>query len=314
MMGADGVNEDFTALVLYFTDATYEEIVKNSRKNDESTAREEQAFERVNKILQTRRVQGNPMVPGPMKGSNLPVIPVSHQLTQLEILLNYQDIPNYDAEVLAEVYNGEKGSFRAFIHGRKHEDLRFLLNSRGALPILHAPEEVALLNFAPTSNALPTWDADGLWYLSRTLADLQSGRDGAKEEKRLIAPEHYRIDSFIGRENPLGNRPDLQVQCSFQFHALREGVRMVKFDLVPDLQIQRVTFDGAEIPFVQESHGHDGSFYLQMPLAPVPGRTYDVTFDYSGSEILQTDIQAACRCAVSGIRCHPELRVAQLTI
>ncbi len=290
MMGADEVNEDFTAVVLYFTDSTYDEIVKNSRQDDESVSRQEQAFERVNTILQTRRMQGNPL-PAPTS-PGLVHIPVSHELTQLEILLNYQDIPNYDAEVLAEIYNGEKGSFRAFIHGKKHEDLRFLMNPRGALPILPSPEEVALLNFAPTSNALPTWDTDGLWYLSHTLADLQSGRDGAKEEKRLIAPEHYRIDSFIGRENPFGNRPDLQVQCSMQFHSLRPGVRMVKFDLVPDLQIQRVTFDGAEIPFVQESRGHDGSFYLQMPQALVAGRTYDITFDYSGGEILQSNVQS----------------------
>ncbi len=91
---------------------------------------------------------------------------------------------------------------------------------------------------------------------------------------------------------------------------------MVKFDLVPDLQIQRVTFDGAEIPFVQESRGHDGSFYLQMPARRSScGRTYDVTFDYSGSEIHRRRIfRVACRCAVSGTQYRPETKAAQLTI
>ncbi len=290
MMGADEVAEDFTSLVIYFTDSTYDEIVKNSRLEDDSSGKQEQAFRRVNKILQTRRVQRNALPPVPMKGSMLPQIAVSHQLTQLEEILNYQDIPNYDAEVLAEIYNGETGSFRAFIHGRKHEDLRFLVNPRGALTVLHTPEEVALLNFAPASNALPKWDGDGLWYLSHTAAELQSGRANSAEDKRLIAPEHYRIESFIGRENALGNRPDLQVRCSLRFHPLGEKVRMVKFDLVPDLQIQRVLFDGVEIPFVQESRNQDGSFYLQTPKALTKDRTYEVTFDYSGGEVVQTDI------------------------
>ncbi len=60
------------------------------------------------------------------------------------------DIPNYDAEVLEELYNGENpGSFRAFIRGKKYADLRFLLNPHGAVPVLPAPEEVALLDFDP---------------------------------------------------------------------------------------------------------------------------------------------------------------------
>jgi hypothetical protein len=289
MTGADEVSEDFTALVIYFTDSTADEIKEHSEEADESAQKQQQALKRVNAILQTRRVQQVPLISTSSRG--LAPAVVSHPLTQLERLLNYQDIPNYDAEVLTELYNNEKpGSFRAFIHGKKHADLRFLLNPHGALPVLQTPEEVALLNFDPASNATPSHDSDGLWYLSHTVAEVEAGRDSSTEEKRLIAPDHYKIDSFIRGENLLGNRPDLQVVCAMRFHALQDGVRMVKFDLVPDLQVQRLTFNKAEIPFVQESRGHDGSFYLQMPEPLMTGRSYDIAFEYKGGEILQSDV------------------------
>jgi hypothetical protein len=290
MMGADEVSEDFTALVIYFTDSTADEIKQHSVEADESAQKQQQALKRVNAILQTRRVQQAPLI----YTSNTLGLPVprfvSHPLTQLERLLNYQDIPNYDAEVLTELYNNEKpGSFRAFIHGKKHADLRFLLNPHGALPVLETPEEVALMNFDPASNATASHDSDGLWYLSHTVTEVEAGRDSANEEKRLIAPDHYKIDSFIGGENLLGNRPDLQVVCAMRFHALQDGVRMVKFDLYPDLQVQHLTFNRVEIPFVQESRSHDGSFYLQMPEPLMTGRSYDVTFEYKGGEMLQSE-------------------------
>ena len=63
---------------------------------------------------------------------------------------------------------------------------------------------------------------------------------------------------------------------------------MLKFDLVPDLQVSRVAWNGKDIPFVQESRKQDGSFYLQVPEALAKGHTYQVTFEYSGGEILQT--------------------------
>jgi len=289
MMGADEVSEDFTALVIYFTDSTADEIKQHSVEADESAQKQQQALKRVNAILQTRRVQQPVLYSSPKLGLPVPAT-VSHPLTQLERLLNYQDIPNYDAEVLTELYNHEKpGSFRAFIHGKKHADLRFLVNPHGALPVLQTPEEVALMNFDPASNATASHDSDGLWYLSHTVAEVEAGRESSTEEKRLIAPDHYKIDSFIRGENLLGNRPDLQVVCAMRFHALQDGVRMVKFDLVPDLGVQHLRFNGVEIPFVQESRGHDGSFYLQMPEPLMTGRSYDVTFEYKGGEILQSE-------------------------
>jgi hypothetical protein len=176
----------------------------------------------------------------------------------LETLLNWEDIPNYDAEILAEIYNGDtgdrKGSFRAFLNGKKRPDLRFLLNPRGAMPILRASEEIALINFNPNSNA------DGVWYLGHTIPEVQSGHVNPKEEKRLLAPDHYKIDAVLGSPKIISTEPDLSVTCDLSFHALEAGVRMVKLDLMPDLQVSRVVWNGIDIPYVQESRSHDGSF------------------------------------------------------
>ena len=264
--GIDSVDEDFTALVVYFSDSTFDEIRRHSEIADESPQRHEEAFQRVKGILEHRR--------------ELPRTP-------LERLLNYEDIPNYDAEILAELYNpAQRGSFRAFLHGRKHADLRFLLNPRGAMPMLPAPEETALLNFDPAG------ETDGVWYLSHLAAELASGSASSSEDKRLVAPEHYRIEAFIGKENLLHKMPDLLATCELNFRSLDDGTRMVKFDLVPDLQVSRVAWNGQEVPFIQESRKQDGSFYLQMPEPLVKGRAYQITFEYSGGEILQNSVGA----------------------
>ena len=269
--GVDSVDEDFTAMVVYFSDSTFDEIKQHSELADESPQRHEEAFKRVKNILESRREP-------PM-----PSLRDARRLTMLERLLNYEDIPNYDAEILAELYNpAQRGSFRAFLHGKKHSDLRFLLNPRGAMPMLAAPEETALLNFDPNS------ETDGVWYLSHLASELQSGHASSNEDKRLIAPEHYQMQILVGRENLLGKQPDMGVTCDLRFRSLDDGIRMVKFDLVPDLQVSRVAWNGKEIPFIQESRKQDGSFYLQMPEALVKGRVYQITFEYSGGEILQS--------------------------
>jgi hypothetical protein len=269
MMGSDSVSEDFTAMVVFFSDSTFDEVKEHSQILDASPLQHEEELKRVRSVIQGRR---EPRETWPR--------------SQMELLLNYEDIPNYDAEILAEIYNGavgeRAGSFRAFLHGQKYSDLRFLLNPHGAMPVLQAPEEVALINFNPNSNS------DGVWYLSHTLAELRAGRADSKEEKRLIAADRYKMEVLIGDRNLLGVQPDLAVTCELSFHPIEDGVRMAKFELVPDLQVSRVTWNGSEIPFVQESRNHDGSFYLQAPEPLKKGNVYNVTFEYAGGEILQT--------------------------
>ena len=241
LAGMDAVDEDFGAMVVYFSDSTFDEIKQHSELADEAPERHEEAFKRVKDVLEHRR---EPSIVGG-----------GHPLSPLERFFNYEDIPNYDAEMLAELYNpAQRGSFRAFLHGTKHSDLRFLLNPRGAMPMLPAPEEVALLYFDPGSNR------DGVWYLSHLASELDAGRASSNEDKRSIAPEHYKIAVFIGRANLINDRPELVATCELRFRSLEDGTRMVKFDMMPDLQVSRVTLEGKEIPFIQEGRQQDGSF------------------------------------------------------
>ncbi|MEI9972961.1 MAG: hypothetical protein WDO73_13405 [Ignavibacteriota bacterium] len=62
-------------------------------------------------------------------------------------------IDNLEADLLTDLYNPHApGFFSAYLHGRKHPDLRFLVRPRGAFPGMSGtPEEVAVINLDPAS-------------------------------------------------------------------------------------------------------------------------------------------------------------------
>jgi hypothetical protein len=252
--GASNLEEEFGSLVIYFSDSTFEEITAHAEVEDRSPKAHQDLLKEVQDTLRRRE---DP--PG----------------TYLQRMIEADDVPNMEAEILAELYNQTGGSFRAFIHGRKYSGLRFLLNPRAALPQLPAPEEVALLHYDWGSNA------DGIWYLSHTLAEMRARKASSMEEKRLIAPEHYRIETAID------HNLRLSVVCELRMRALREGVRAIKFDLLPDMQISRVRLDGREISFLQEGRQHDGSFYI-VPVEPLQkDRAYQLSFEYDGGDLIR---------------------------
>ena len=254
MIGADSVSEDFGSLVIYFTDDTFEEITAHAELADESPKAHQDVLHRVQDTLRHR--------------DDVPQ-------TFLSRLLDSDDIPNMEAEMLSEIYNQSSGSFRAFIQGRKNSGLRFIVNPRGAMPQLPAPDEVALIDAEPYAAR------EGIWYLAHTLAEQKSRVVSAHEEKRLVVPEHYRIETVINRSL------HLSVLCDLRFHPVRDGVRTVKFDLLPDLQVSRLFLDGKEIPFVQENRKQDGSFYVELPNPLVRFQSYQLTFEYDGGEMIR---------------------------
>jgi Carboxypeptidase regulatory-like domain len=266
--GKATLDESFSALVVYCTDNTFEEIQKHSELADAGPAAHEAALARVRNTLRKRQ-----------DPQDLAVLRGARRLSYLERLLNYDDIPNVEAELLAELYNpSQRGSFRAFLHGRTHADLRFLMIPSGAMPMLPASEETALLNFDPAS-----W-SDGIWYLSHLSAEVAAGRDSSSEDKRLIAPEHYKMEVIINKDSIGGKSGGMGVACELRFRALVDGARMVKFDLFPDFQVSHVALNQTEVPFIQEGRAADGSFYLDLPQPLTKNATYDLTFDYTGGD------------------------------
>jgi hypothetical protein len=64
-------------------------------------------------------------------------------------MLTEEAFENIEATILADLYRaGQPGFFSAYLHGRKHPDLRFFVKPRGALPQL-SPEEVFLISVQP---------------------------------------------------------------------------------------------------------------------------------------------------------------------
>jgi hypothetical protein len=123
--GKDEVNEAFKSAVLLFTNATYGEIVKAGKKVDGPVHGSDALREFRSRM---RRRADEPR-------------------SRLEALLGGEHVVNIEAELLADLYDtSTPGVFAAYMHGKKHQDLRFIIHPRGAVPSPPSAEEVALIN------------------------------------------------------------------------------------------------------------------------------------------------------------------------
>jgi aminopeptidase N len=235
------VDEEFASAVFYFTDDSYDEIRKSATKPVELARAEE--------LLRDSR---------------------RHARRDTEDT-------NLEAELLRELYNpSARGSFRAFIKGKKHSDLRFLLNPNGAIPEV-SPEEVALLNIDPGG------DQSGIWYLTHTREEWNARKASSNESHRAMAPEHYQIVTTIAKNDHLAGVADIRIA------AVRGGDRVIAFGLLPTLRVSRVTEAGVEVPFIQESHKRDGGFYVVLPAAMEQGSRHQLRIEYEGDKVISKE-------------------------
>jgi hypothetical protein len=182
---------------------------------------------------------------------------------------------NLDAELLGELYNpATRGSFRAMIHGKKHSGLHYIVSPRGAFAELNSPEEVALLNIDPGS------DQEGIWYLTHYAEEWKNKTASSAENHRAVAPEHYKIETTIAKNDHLAGAAD----CRFQ--SLRAGDRVIAFGLLPTLRVSKVSMGGQDLPFIQESQKLDGGFYVVLPSPTVKGTRYTLHMEYEGDKVI----------------------------
>ena len=254
--GEQPVEEPFRSVVFWFTDETFAEIKRQAEATDEGSQAGSAWHEfrgRARHRTETPR-------------------------SFLEYMLQDEDIENYEAEMLGEIYNrNERGSFRAFIHGNKHSDLRFMVKPRGAMPFMPSPEEVALIDFDPGGTQ------DGIWYLTHFAEEWKAGTASNMENRHTVAAEHYRIETVIGKND------HLSATCVVQLKAMLGGVRVIGFGLLPRLRVTRVTYKEKEISFIQESRREDGSFYAIMPDGMVLGQSYSLGIEYEGDKVVQNE-------------------------
>jgi hypothetical protein len=255
LLGTETVDEEFDTAVFALTDGTFEEVERQTKAVD-AAGPESEILKQFRKRMRRR---------------------VEFPRSMTEDLFHGDGVPNIEAQLLAEIYNAKRGgSFRAFLHGKKHSDLRFLLVPRGAIPDLPSPEEVALVNLDPLG------EEDGIWYLSHFVEEHRSFTASANERKHTLAPEHYRIETVIGGDRHLTALAEIRIQ------PIESGDRVISFGLLPSLRVTRVTGeDGRDLLYLQEDRKQDGAFYVILPEPAAKGKSLTLKVAYEGNKVIE---------------------------
>jgi Peptidase family M1 domain/Carboxypeptidase regulatory-like domain len=255
--GSSEVDEDFTEIILRFTGSEHLKFFRGVGDQIDTPADAATAFGHWKERMRKRREDA---------------------LSFTEHLLHGEDIDNIDADLLAALYNPAHPSFlNVYIRGKRHKDLRYFIRSRvGALPQLDSPEEVALINYDPDAMD------DGVWHLDHLRSEYENNRASSQEDRRLFATRSYKIETVISKNNHLFGT------ALITFHPLIDGERVLKFSLLPNLRVTRVSDDrGQDLYFVQESRKEDGSFYAILPKATETGKDYSISVQYEGDKVLE---------------------------
>lgn len=254
---APQVDEDFSSIVFRYSGNFNRSFAGGVKDKAEQPAAAGNAFSQCEDKLRHRRDR-----------------PISYS----EALLSDSEMDNIDAEVLSWLYNpiAEHSFFQAYIHGDKHKDLRFYFRARGgAIPQLGSPEEIGLVNYEPDSLD------DGIWYLSHMQNEYTAGIANSNQERRFVAAHKFKVETVLGGNDHLTS------VATVTFESLLAGERVVRFQLLPNLRVSRVTgSDGAEISYVQESRKADGSFYAILPAPSEIKKESSLTIEYSGDKVV----------------------------
>ena len=254
--GADEFNEDFIDVVFRFTGGARMNFLQGLGEQIEPTPN-------AAAVLHTWREKMR-------QRSEVP-------LGFTQYLLQGETMDNVDADLLAAIYNpAHPVFFNAYLRGKKHKDLRFFMRSRvGAVPQLDSPEEVALINYDPEGMD------DGVWYLQHLKSEISNHTSNSAEDRRLFATHRYKIETIIARNGHLFST------ATITFQPLVAGERVLKFGLLPNLRVTRVSDEqGQDLYFIQESRKQDGSFYAVLPHAPPLGKEQSINVEYAGDKVL----------------------------
>jgi len=235
-----GLTEEFSHLVIRFTDKTFADV-KNS--------------------------------PAAKTGTNGPQADKARDLyRENEQLLKHTLRDNRDLRTLVDLEcTGCPGYFTAFIDGKKHNKLIYLLDPFGVPNV--SPEEVLLLSYGQTDG--------GFWTAFHLGEEYQKGTASSSEDHRLIDLLHHEIEATIK-----GAR--LTATDRITFRALVPGIRVVPMDLFPTLRVSRIEDEqGRELNFIQENKDEDADFGMILAEPVEAGKTYKVTIHYGGNDALR---------------------------
>src|SRR6185369_8058524 len=122
--------------------------------------------------------------------------------------LREEGASNIEGSILADLYHaGQAGFFSAYIHGRKHNDLRFQVTPR-------SEEETSVISVQP--RGVP----DQFLYLSHLAGEIVNGVMPV-EDKRIVEAESYKISTEIAKNDRFTATTELR------FKVLSGGERVI---------------------------------------------------------------------------------------
>ena len=231
------LTEPFTRLVIRFTDKTLDEIKSSPNatmgNGGQQTARARE-FYRQNQQLLRKELRDN-----------------------------------NEVRTLADLYAPQRpGYFAAFINGKNHSRLLFLLDPLG-IPFV-SPEEVALASYGEGDR--------GTWAAFHLAEEYQKGTANSSEDHRLFDITRHEIEGTI-------KGTQITATDRVTFRPLAAG-RVLPFSLYPSLRVSSVQdSQGKGLSFIQESKDEDADFAVIMPQTVEPGKDYTLTIRYGGDAI-----------------------------
>ena len=173
---------------------------------------------------------------------------------------------NLEARILEEVLSPQpRGLFVAFIHGKHYND-----------------KEIFEIDpdFGRYQVNFSTYDESkyGHWA-SFTVSDTVSRQTFGKP----IHIEHQELDTTLEKNATLTGK------AVTTFVSLRNGLRVVPFNLFEPLRVQSVSAEGQPLSFIQEDKNDDGDFAVILPKALAAGEKYTVTTVYGGKQAVSNE-------------------------
>ena len=239
--------ENFSRMVLRFTDSTYEEVKKAG-----STASAGCEADQLQDSLQTTRKR-----------------------------LRF----NLSARILQDVLSpAPDGLFVAFIHGKRYSDKmvyaidphgapEFALETFGefAYAMSLGPEEVELMTYEDNKH--------GYWGAFHLASEYASGHATGAQKNGFVQIDHQILDTTIEKNGNLIGKATTTIVSKVN------GLRVVPLELFRRLRVQDVTAaDGTSLGFIQEDKNEDAQLSVVLPKALALNEKLTFTTTYAGKE------------------------------
>ena len=178
---------------------------------------------------------------------------------------------NLELRTLVDLYNTQRpGFFVAFIDGKRYNKLVFQYDLLGIPSV--SPEEVLLSSYGESDG--------GDWAAFHLASEYAKGTASTDEDHRIYDITHHRIDAAI-------RGTKFSATDTVTFRVLDRGARVLPFRLFAPLRVSSVRDEKErELSFVQEKKDEDADFGIIWPDPLEAGKTYKVTVEYAGGDLL----------------------------